>query len=111
MTKDLISRRNKILAVRRAIKNLRAKEGELLNELQKNCPHEIIIGVPYKKILDVFPPRYICVFCGLEKEGWKEESNDFEKRAIKMVSSDNEFYKFRELVELAEKMMPIISVG
>lgn len=92
------------------IKTLEQECRNLTEELQKECAHEAIIESGYFHIVGTFPPRRMCVICGLEENGWGcgYQVLDDDSKIIKEFKGQNgrdEFYEYRDLKPL-EELLP-----
>jgi hypothetical protein len=85
--------RRKIVELEELLVVMRTKKEELLKNLREECDHQIIVETPYS---GNEPPRRICVFCGLEEEGWNCGYKELQQEPIMVVERDT-FYKFRSL--------------
>ena len=123
---SLVETRNELLSVNEQIAKLEEKRGELSKKLQESCTHEALLESEYFSIGGLgstFPPRRMCLICGLEADGWscgygalRDDKKVFKK--FTHSSGRDEFYKYRRLRSMEEleefvsaKAMRIINNG
>lgn len=104
---DILKIRDELLEVNEQLDKLQERQKALTEKLQENCKHEALIESESFVILNVIPPRRMCLVCGLERDGWAcgygQLSND--KSIMKKFAGQrgrDEFYKYRKLQPLEE---------
>lgn len=105
----LFEDREKVIELRKKIKELQEEEKKALAELREKCPHRVVLETPYEKTtFGGNLPRRICVYCSLEEEVWNPKK--LSNKTLTAVNRE-EFYKFRELPELTFATIPLILIG
>lgn len=86
------------------IEKKRQQRNMLLEQLQMHeCAHLSVVERAYRKTdYSIWAPRRLCTICGVEEEGWGRgyqvlfDHFDHPTRTVKVVSSCEEFYSYRQ---------------
>lgn len=88
-----------IIRAKKKVVNSQKELESTIEEVRKICKHNMICEVDYQpnKYVETFPPRRMCLDCGLEEEGWgcgwkKLVEKD---RTLIKAETREEFYGYR----------------